>query len=96
MSKTWPGKLSKLQRGFPESLEFLFSLVLVIGPAWSPVSFKVFAFVLMRSVFILQLTIEKGWRRKWLSTAVFLPGESQGRASLGGLPSMGSHRVGHK
>ena len=26
---------------------------------------------------------------------VFLPGESQGRGSLGGLPSMGSHRVGH-
>ena len=29
------------------------------------------------------------------STPVFLPGESQGRGSLGGLPSMGSHRVGH-
>ena len=31
------------------------------------------------------------WRRKWQPTPVFLPGESQGR----GLPSMGSHRVGH-
>ena len=29
-------------------------------------------------------------RRKWQPTPVFLPGESQG-----GLPSMGSHRVGH-
>ena len=28
-------------------------------------------------------------------TPVFLPGESQGRWSLGGLPSLGSHRVGH-
>lgn len=53
MSKTWPGKLSKLQRGLNESLEFLFSLVLIIGPAWSPVSFKMFALVLMHSVFIL-------------------------------------------
>lgn len=59
MSKTWPGKLSQLQRGLPESLEFLFSLVLIIGPAWSPVSFKMFAFVLMHSVFILQLIVEK-------------------------------------
>ena len=31
------------------------------------------------------------WRRKWQPTLVFLPGESQGR----GMPSMGSHRVGH-
>ena len=28
-------------------------------------------------------------------TPVFLPGESQGRGSLGGLLSMESHRVGH-
>ena len=34
------------------------------------------------------------WRKKWQSTPVFLPGESQG-AEPGGLPSMGSHRVGH-
>ena len=32
------------------------------------------------------------WRRKWQTTPVFLPGESQGQGSL---PSMGSHRVGH-
>ena len=32
------------------------------------------------------------WRRKWQSTPVFLPGESQGQRSL---LSMGSHRVGH-
>ena len=53
MRKTWPGKLSELQRGLNESLEFLFSLVLITGPAWSPVSFKMFALVLMHSVFIL-------------------------------------------
>ena len=35
------------------------------------------------------------WRRKWQPTPVFLPGESQGRGRLGGLPSMGSHRVEH-
>ena len=35
------------------------------------------------------------WRRKWQPIPVFLPGESQERGSLGGLPSMGSHRVGH-
>ena len=35
------------------------------------------------------------WRRKWQSTPVFLPGESQGRRSLVRLPSMGLHRVGH-
>ena len=31
------------------------------------------------------------WRRKWQPTPVFVPGESQ----PGGLPSKGSHRVGH-
>ena len=35
------------------------------------------------------------WRRKWRPTPVFLPGESQGRGSLVGCPSMGLHRVGH-
>ena len=38
------------------------------------------------------------WRRKWQPTPVFLPGESQGEPGTGepgGLPSMGSHRVGH-
>ena len=35
------------------------------------------------------------WRRKWQPTPVFLPWESQGRGSLVGLLSMGSHRVGH-
>ena len=35
------------------------------------------------------------WRRKWQPTPVFLPGESQGRGSLVGCPSMGSHRVRH-
>ena len=35
------------------------------------------------------------WRRKWQPTPAFLPGESQGQRSLMGLPSVGSHRVGH-
>ena len=39
------------------------------------------------------------WRRKWQPTPVVLPGESQGLGEPcgepGGLPSMGSHRVGH-
>ena len=35
------------------------------------------------------------WRRKWQPTPVFLPAESQGRGSLVGCPSMGSHRVGY-
>ena len=34
------------------------------------------------------------WRRKWQATPVFLPGKSQ-RREHGGLPSVGSHRVGH-
>ena len=35
------------------------------------------------------------WRRKRQPTPVFLPGESQRRGSLGGLLSMGSHRIRH-
>ena len=35
------------------------------------------------------------WGRKWQSTPVFLPGESQRWGEPGGLPSMGSHRVRH-
>ena len=35
------------------------------------------------------------WTRKWQPTPVFLPGESHGRGEPGGLPSTGSHRVGH-
>ena len=34
-------------------------------------------------------------RRKWQPTPVFLPRESHGQRSLGGLLSMGSSRVGH-
>ena len=33
--------------------------------------------------------------KEMATTPVFLPGESQGSAEPGGLPSMGSHRVGH-
>ena len=36
------------------------------------------------------------WRRQWHPTPVFLPGERiPGMGEPGGLPSMGSHRVGH-
>ena len=38
----------------------------------------------------LSLFTSMHWRRKWQPTPVFLPGESRG-----GLPSLGSHRVGH-
>ena len=34
------------------------------------------------------------WRRKWQPTPVFLPRESQGQGSPGGLHRVGSHRVG--
>ena len=40
-------------------------------------------------------SLDGQWRRKWQPTPVFLPGESQGRGEPDGLPSMGSHRVGH-
>ena len=33
--------------------------------------------------------------KEMATTPVFLPGESQGQEEPGGLPSMGSHRVGH-
>ena len=42
----------------------------------------------------LSLFIFMHWRRKWQPTPLFLPGESQGQEP-GGLPSVGSHRVGH-
>ena len=35
------------------------------------------------------------WKRKWLPTPVFLPGEFHGQRSLGGLLSMGSKTVEH-
>ena len=35
------------------------------------------------------------WRRQWQAAPVFLPGESQGRGSLVGCLSMGSHKVWH-
>ena len=44
----------------------------------------------------LSLFTFKHWRRKWQPTPVFLPGERiPGTGEPGGLPSMGSHRVGH-
>ena len=33
------------------------------------------------------------WRRKWQPSSVFLPGESHGQRSLGGLQSMGSQEL---
>ena len=35
------------------------------------------------------------WRRKWQPTPVFVPGESPTTEEPGGLPYVGSHRVGH-
>ena len=35
------------------------------------------------------------WRREWLSTPVFLPGEIPWIEEPGGLQSMGLQRVGH-
>ena len=35
------------------------------------------------------------WRRAWQPTPVFLPGESPWTEKPGGLPSMGSQKVGH-
>ena len=35
------------------------------------------------------------WRREWLPTPVFLPGEFDGQRNLAGLPSVGSQKVGH-
>ena len=35
------------------------------------------------------------WRREWLPTLVFLPGEFHGQRSLRGLQSMGSQRARH-
>ena len=35
---------------------------------------------------------EDPWRREWLPTPVFLPGEFHGQTSLGGVQSMGSQK----
>ena len=35
------------------------------------------------------------WRREWRATPVFLPGRIPWTEEPGGLPSMGSQRVGH-
>ena len=43
---------------------------------------------------IIKTNIKADRRRKWQPTPVFLPGESE-MGEPGGLPSMGSHRVGH-
>ena len=38
---------------------------------------------------------EDPWRRKWLPTPVFLPGETPWAEEPGGVQSIGSPRVGH-
>ena len=38
---------------------------------------------------------EDAWRRAWLPTPVFLPGESPGTKEPGRVESMGSQRVRH-
>ena len=38
---------------------------------------------------------KNAWRRDWLPTPVFLPGESRWTEEPGGLQPMGSQRVGH-
>ena len=43
----------------------------------------------------LSLFMFMHWRRKWQPTSVLSPGESPGTGEPGGLPSMGSHRLGH-
>ena len=35
------------------------------------------------------------WRREWLPTAVFWPGEFHGQRSMAGYSTWGSKRVGH-
>ena len=55
----------------------------VVAESWTRLSFSLSLFTFMH------------WRRKWWPTPVFLPGESKGKKELGGLPSRGSHRVGH-
>jgi len=46
-------------------------------------------------LWVQSLHWEDPWRRKWLTTPVFLPGKSHGQRSLVGLWSMGLQRVGH-
>ena len=46
------------------------------------------------SATLLSLFTFLRWRRQWQPTPVFLPGESR-TGEPRGLPSMGSHRVGH-
>ena len=64
------------------------------GEAWKAAVHGVAKSRTRLSDFIFTFTFMH-WRRKWESTPVFLPGESQGWGELGGLLSMGSHRVGH-
>ena len=47
----------------------------------------------MQETRVLSLVGKIPWRREWLPTPVFLPGDSHGQRSLAG--SMGSQRVGH-
>ena len=49
----------------------------------------------MQEIQVQFLGQEDPWRRGWLSTPVFLPGEFPWIEEPGGLQSMGSQRVRH-
>ena len=49
----------------------------------------------LQETLVQSLGWEDHWRREWLPTSVFLPGESPWAEEPGGLQSMGLQRVGH-
>ena len=49
----------------------------------------------MQEARVWSLGQEDPWRREWLPTPVFLPGESQGQKSLAGYSPRGHKRVRH-
>ena len=50
----------------------------------------------MQETWVRSLDLEIPWRREWLPTLVFLPGEFYGQRSLAGyIQSMGLQRVGY-
>ena len=49
----------------------------------------------MQKTAVRSLNLDDPWRKEWLSTPVFLPGDVHGQRSLGGYQSMGWQRVGH-
>ena len=49
----------------------------------------------IQETWVQSLGQEIPWRREWLPTPVFLPGESHGQRSLVSYSPMGLQRVGH-